>query len=285
MRSAAGDARSPAASPQIASAPGLRAEQLRLSYGPDRIVIDELDLALPADRVTAVVGANGSGKSTMLRAFARLLRPVAGRVLLDGHDVHRLPTREVAKRLGLLPQAPLIPDGITVRELVRRGRTPYTSLWRQWSRADEQAVVAALDATDLAGLADEPVDTLSGGQRQRAWLALVIAQGTPLLLLDEPTTFLDIAHQLDVLELVRRLNRSQGRTVVMVLHDLNQACRFADHMVALHAGTVVAAGPPATVVTEELLATVFGVAARILTDPVTGAPLVVPVGRAGVRLH
>lgn len=257
----------------------LLAESLRLSYGDDRVVIDGLDLELPHGAVTTIIGANGSGKSTLLRALARLLRPSAGRVLLDGHDVHRMRTRQLAKRLGLLPQGPVTPEGITVRDLVRRGRTPHTSLLRQWSAADETALVAALAATDLAELADEPVDALSGGQRQRAWLALVIAQGTPLLLLDEPTTFLDIAHQLDVLDLVRRLNREEGRTVVMVLHDLNQACRYADHLVALRDGAVAAAGAPAEVVTEELVAEVFELEARIVPDPVTGTPLVVPVGR------
>jgi iron complex transport system ATP-binding protein len=230
--------------------------------------------------VTAVIGANGSGKSTVLRALVRLLRPASGHVLLDGHDVHHLRTREVARRLGLLPQSPLAPEGITVRDLVRRGRTPHTSLLRQWSEEDEAALTAALDATELADLADEAVDTLSGGQRQRAWLALVIAQGTPWLLLDEPTTFLDIAYQLDVLELVRRLNREEDRSVVMVLHDLNQACRYADHLVALREGAVVAAGRPAEIVTEELVATVFDLHARIVPDPVTGTPLVVPVSRA-----
>lgn len=259
----------------------LRAERLRLSYGPDRVVIDELDLDIPDGRITAVIGANGSGKSTLLRALARLLRPAAGRVLLDGHDVHRLRTREVARRLGLLPQAPTTPEGITVRDLVRRGRTPHTSLWRQWSDDDEVALIAALEATDLAGLADEPVDALSGGQRQRAWLALVIAQGTPTLLLDEPTTFLDVAHQLDVLELVRRLNTDDATTVVMVLHDLNQACRYAHHLVALRGGAVVAEGPPSEVITEALVELVFDLEARIVPDPVAGTPLVVPVGRAG----
>lgn len=259
----------------------LRAERLRLSYGPDRVVIDELDLDIPDGRITAVIGANGSGKSTLLRALARLLRPAAGRVLLDGHDVHRLRTREVARRLGLLPQAPTTPEGITVRDLVRRGRTPHTSLWRQWSDDDEVALIAALEATDLAGLADEPVDALSGGQRQRAWLALVIAQGTPTLLLDEPTTFLDVAHQLDVLELVRRLNTGDATTVVMVLHDLNQACRYAHHLVALRDGAVVAEGPPSEVITEALVELVFDLEARIVPDPVAGTPLVVPVGRAG----
>lgn len=259
---------------------GLRTEGLRLGYGPDRVVIDELDLELPHGAVTAVIGANGSGKSTLLRALSRLLRPVAGRVLLDGEDLHRLRTKDVATRLGLLPQAPVSPEGITVRDLVRRGRIPHTSLWRQWSAEDEAALRAALAATDLTALADEPIDALSGGQRQRAWLALVIAQGTPLLLLDEPTTYLDIAHQIDVLELVRRLNRSEDRTVVMVLHDLNQACRFADHLVALREGQVVAAGDPAEIVTEELVRTVFELESRVVPDPVTNTPLVVPVGRA-----
>lgn len=260
--------------------PGLRAQRLRLAYSPERVVIDELDLEVPHGEITAVIGANGSGKSTLLRALARLLRPTAGRVLLDGDDVHRMRTRDLARRLGLLPQAPNCPEGISVRDLVRRGRLPHTSLWRQWSADDESALVAALEATDLVELADEPVDALSGGQRQRAWLALVIAQGTPLLLLDEPTTFLDIAHQLDVLELVRRLNREEGRTVVMVLHDLNQACRFADHIVALRAGEIVAAGKPGQIVTEELVRVVFELESRIVADPVTDTPLVVPVGRA-----
>jgi iron complex transport system ATP-binding protein len=258
----------------------LQAQSLRLAYGPDRVVIDSLDLAMPSGEVTAVIGANGCGKSTLLRALARLLRPSAGHVLLDGQDLHRMRTKDVARQLGLLPQAPTAPEGITVRDLVRRGRTPHTSVWRQWSEDDEVALRAALEATDLTGLADEPVDALSGGQRQRAWLALVIAQGTPVLLLDEPTTFLDVAHQLDVLDLVRRLNKDEGRTVVMVLHDLNQACRYADHLVALRDGAIVAAGPPAEIVTEELVRSVFDLESRIVPDPVTGTPLVVPVGRA-----
>lgn len=264
----------------VAAASSLRAERLRVGYGADRMVIEQLDLELPAGAVTAVIGANGSGKSTLLRTLARLLRPSGGQVFLDGRDIHRMRTRDVARKLGLLPQAPTTPESITVRDLVRRGRTPHTSVWRQWSEADEKALLAALASTDLADLADEPVDTLSGGQRQRAWLALVIAQNTPWLLLDEPTTFLDIAHQIDVLELVRRLNRDHGRTVVMVLHDLNQASRYADHLVALRAGAVVATGAPVDVVTEELVTTVFDVRARIVPDPVAGSPLVVPVGRA-----
>jgi iron complex transport system ATP-binding protein len=258
--------------------PSLITQRLTLGYRADRPVVRELDLSIPTGCVTAVIGANGSGKSTVLRALARLLRPSSGRVLLDGEDIHRLPTRQVARRLGLLPQGPVTPGGITVRDLVRRGRTPHTSVLRQWSSQDEAAVERALLTTGLASLADEQVDSLSGGQRQRAWLALTVAQETPLLLLDEPTTFLDVAHQLDVLELVRDLNAA-GRTVVMVLHDVNQAARYADHLIALRAGEVVAAGAPGEVLTPALLADVFRVRCRVLTDPDSATPLIVPVAR------
>lgn len=260
------------------AAPAVRASQLSLGYRTDRLVVRDLDLDLRAGAVTAVIGPNGCGKSTLLRALARLLAPHSGSVLLDGQDLHRLPTRDVARRLGLLPQAPVTPDGITVRDLVRRGRTPHTSVWRQWSPADQQALEHALATTGMTALADEQVDTLSGGQRQRAWLAMVVAQDTPLLLLDEPTTYLDMAHQLDVLELVRDLHRA-GTTVVMVLHDVNQAARYADHLVALRDGAVVAQGEPDDVLTPALVQDVFGVRCSILTDPATGTPVVVPVAR------
>ena len=266
------------AAPPVRTDPGLVVEDLTLAYRADRPVVAGLDLRIPAQQVTAILGANGSGKSTLLKALARLLRPESGTVLLDGDDVHALPTREVARRLGLLPQGPVTPDGITVTELVRRGRLPHTSVFRQWSPADQQAVDAALATTGLTALAGEQVDSLSGGQRQRAWLALTVAQDTPLLLLDEPTTFLDVAHQIDVLELVRDLHAA-GRTVVMVLHDVNQAARYADHVVAMRAGRVVAAGPPADVLTPELLADVFGVRCRVLVDPDSATPLIVPVAR------
>lgn len=257
----------------------LLAQGLRVSYGSDRVVLADLDLQIPPGQVTAIVGANGSGKSTLLRTLARLHHPDAGSVLLDGQDINALATRDVARKLGLLPQSPLTPEAITVRDLVARGRTPHTSLWRQWSRSDEAAVAAALAATRLTELADRPVDALSGGQRQRVWIALVVAQQTPLLLLDEPTTFLDLAHQLDVLQLVGQLNREQGRTVVMVLHDLAQATRFADHLVALRDGAVVASGTPAQVVDRDMVREVFGVECQILTDPVGGGPVVVPIAR------
>lgn len=257
---------------------GLRAERLTLGYKPDHPVVRDLDLSLPTGRVTAIIGANGSGKSTVLRALARLLRPQSGAVLLDGADLHRLATRDVARQLGLLPQGPVTPDGITVADLVRRGRTPHTSVFRQWSAADQQAVDSALATTGMTDLSQQQVDNLSGGQRQRAWLAMTVAQETPLLLLDEPTTFLDVAHQLDVLELVRDLHAA-GRTIAMVLHDVNQAARYADHLVAMRDGRVVAVGTPADVLTVELLAEVFGVRCHLLPDPDSATPLIVPVAR------
>jgi iron complex transport system ATP-binding protein len=259
--------------------PALRAESLNLGYRPDRVVVDDLDLDLPGGAVSVIIGANGSGKSTLLRALSRLLAPLHGTVYLDGRSVHAMRSRDVARQLGLLPQGPTTPDGITVRDLVRRGRLPHTSLWRQWGPEDETALQQALVATDLLQLADEPVDALSGGQRQRAWLALVVAQQTPVLLLDEPTTYLDLAHQLDVLELVRTLNQDSGRTIVMVLHDINQACRYADHLVAMRSGRVVAQGRPDDVVTPALLRDVFDVHCRVLPDTDTGRPLVVPMNR------
>ncbi|HKE74243.1 MAG TPA: ABC transporter ATP-binding protein [Acidimicrobiales bacterium] len=261
-----------------ATAP-LAAEDLSLAYD-DRPVVDGLSLAIPAGAVTVIVGANACGKSTLLRGLGRLLRPRGGTVLLDGADIGRLPTREVATRLGLLPQQPVAPDGITVADLVARGRHPHQRWFRPWSPADADAVAAALAATGMDGLADRPVDELSGGQRQRAWIALALAQGTDLMLLDEPTTFLDLAHQVEVLDLLARLNAAEGRTVVLVLHDLNLACRYAHHLVAMRAGRVVAEGRPAEVVTAALVADVFGLAAEVFPDPLTGTPLVLPVPSA-----
>ena len=256
----------------------LTAERLRLAYD-DRVVVDGLDLALADGSFTAIVGPNGCGKSTVLRALGRLLRPAAGQVLLDGRSIARTPTREVARVLGLLPQTPVAPDGLTVAELVARGRHPHQSWLRQWSRVDEAVVAEALAWTDLTELADRPVDELSGGQRQRAWISMALAQGTDLLLLDEPTTYLDLSHQIDVLELVGRLHAERGRTVVVVLHDLNLAARYAERLVVMKNGVLVASGAPADVLTEELLAEVFELEARVLPDPVTGTPMIVPVRR------
>jgi iron complex transport system ATP-binding protein len=256
----------------------LRATGLRLAYD-SRVVVEDLDLLVPPGRISAIVGANACGKSTLLRALARLLSPRAGTVTLDGRSVHGMPTRQVARELGILPQAPTAPDGLTVIDLVTRGRSPHQSWWRQWSTDDEAAVLAALRATELVDLADRPVDELSGGQRQRAWIAMAIAQETPILLLDEPTTFLDLAHQIDVLDLVVDLNRRENRTVVMVLHDLNQACRYADHVIAMKSGRIVAQGAPAEVITPATVEEVFDVNCQVATDPVSGTPMIIPTGR------
>lgn len=256
----------------------LRAEDVTLAYD-GRVVTEGLSFDVPDGQVTVIVGPNACGKSTLLRALSRLLRPRHGTVILDGESIHRLATKDVAKLLGLLPQSPIAPDGILVGDLVARGRTPHQSLFQQWSAADEAAVRAALEATGTADLADRPVDELSGGQRQRVWIAMALAQETGLLLLDEPTTFLDLTHQIDVLDLLCDLNREQDRTIVCVLHDLNLACRYAHHLVAMRDGAIVAEGPPAEIVTQDLVQEVFGLDARIITDPVAGTPLVVPIGR------
>ena len=253
----------------------LAAEHLTLAYG-ERVVVRDLSLEVPPGKVSVVIGPNACGKSTLLRALGRLLRPRSGRVLLDGQDLHSLPTRSVARRLAVLPQAPNAPGGLTVAELVARGRSPHQTWWRQWDAGDRDVVRRALRRTDTLELADRPVAELSGGQRQRAWIAMVLAQDSDLLLLDEPTTYLDVAHQVEVLDLVRSLNREEGRTVVAVLHDLNQAVRYADHLVVMREGRVVAQGDPADVVTAALVADVFSLAAVVVDDPVTGDPLVVP---------
>jgi iron-siderophore transport system ATP-binding protein len=256
---------------------------LRLGYG-NRVVAAGLDLTIPQGRVTALVGPNACGKSTVLRALARLLKPTVGAVHLDGADIATLPARELALRLALLPQSPSAPDGITVRDVVARGRTPHQRWWRQWSSADEAVVDRVLEAAGAAALSDRSLDELSGGQRQRVWIAMALAQDTPVLLLDEPTTYLDLAHQIDVLELVCHLNRADGRTVIMVLHELNLASRYADHLIAMRDGAVVAAGAPADVVTSELVAEVFGLAAVVMPCPVVGTPLVIPAGGRGGAL-
>jgi len=256
----------------------LAADRVRLAYG-DKVVVDDLDLQLTDGSFTAIVGPNGCGKSTLLRALGRLLRPTGGSVLLDGRAITATSTREVAKVLGMLPQTPLAPEGLTVADLVARGRHPHQSWLRQWSSDDEAVVTEALTWTDMADLADAPVDALSGGQRQRAWISMALAQGTDLLLLDEPTTYLDLAHQVDVLELVARLHTERGRTVAVVLHDLNLAARYAQRLVAMKDGVLVASGTPEEVLTEQLLADVFELEARVVPDPVTGTPMVVPVRR------
>ncbi|MGW7202767.1 ABC transporter ATP-binding protein [Streptomyces sp. NPDC054837] len=260
----------------------LEARGVTVGYG-DRTVIDDLDVAIPSGLVTTIIGPNGCGKSTLLRTLSRLLKPAKGTVVLDGDDIARLRTRDVAKKLGLLPQAPVAPDGLTVADLVARGRHPHQSWLRQWSSDDADVVERALAMTGVADLADRPVDELSGGQRQRVWISMTLAQGTDLLLLDEPTTYLDLAHAIDVLDLVNDLHTS-GCTVVMVLHDLNLATRYSDNLIVMREGAILAQGHPRDVITAELLHEAFGLRARVIDDPVGDRPVIVPIGRVNIQL-
>lgn len=260
----------------------LTTRKLTLAYDGTCIVSD-LNLAIPSGKITVLVGANGCGKSTLLRGLARLLKPRTGTVYLDSKSIFGLSTKEVAKQLGILPQSSVAPEGLTVRELVAQGRYPHQGWLQQWSQEDERLTQQALITTDLVNLATRPLDTLSGGQRQRAWIAMVLAQNTEILLLDEPTTFLDLAHQVEVLDLLYDLNH-QGRTIVMVLHDLNQACRYADYLVAIASGRIYAQGTPAQIMTEEMIQQVFMLSCRIITDPVVGTPMCIPIGRKKSQL-
>ncbi|MGH3565639.1 MAG: ABC transporter ATP-binding protein [Pseudonocardia sp.] len=258
--------------------PRLEARDLQLAYG-DNVVVDGLDLTVLDGTITAVIGPNGCGKSTLLRALGRLMPTRQGHVLLDGRRIDKMPTREVAKVLGVLPQAPIAPEGLTVADLVARGRHPHQAWYRQWSSDDEDAVAEALGWTGMTEFAERTIDALSGGQRQRVWISMALAQGTEVLLLDEPTTFLDLAHQVDVLDLVERLHHEAGRTVVMVLHDLSLAARYAGRLVAMKDGAIVASGTPHEVLTESMLSEVFDLDAKVVLDPVANTPLVVPIGR------
>lgn len=266
----------------MTAAHALVAEGLSAGYG-ELTVIEDLDLMVPPGRITSIVGANACGKSTLLRAMSRLLAPSRGRVLIDGTAVHKMPARQLARILGLLPQTPIAPEGITVADLVGRGRHPHQGVFSRWSSRDTAVVAEALEATNTVDLADRPVDELSGGQRQRVWIAMALAQETEVLLLDEPTTFLDVAHQVDVLDLLTDLNRDRGTTIVMVLHDLNLAARYSDWLVAMRDGGVAAVGTPDEVVTAGLVSEVFGLDSRVIADPVSGRPVVLPIGRHHVR--
>ena len=262
----------------------LTTRKLTLAY--DRtIIIQDLNVAIPAHQITALVGANGCGKSTLLKGLARLLKPQSGAVYLDSAAIAKLSTKEVAKRLGMLPQSPSAPEGLTVRELVAQGRYPHQSWFQQWSKEDEQLTEQALAITGMLELADRPLDSLSGGQRQRAWIAMALAQNTEILLLDEPTTFLDLAHQIEVLDLLYDLNRTQGRTIVMVLHDLNQACRYADYLVAMQQGHIYAQGIPADIMTEGMVQEVFALRSRIVRDPIAGTPMCIPISQRIIPLR
>lgn len=261
----------------LLSAP-LRAENLTLGYDK-KTVASNLSVSIPQGELTVIIGPNACGKSTLLRTLSRLMQPQEGAVWLNGKLIREYATKEVARQLGLLPQSSIAPGDITVFDLVARGRYPHQGLFSRWREEDQQAVENAMRATGVADLADLAVDTLSGGQRQRVWIAMVLAQQTPLLLLDEPTTWLDITHQIDLLELMRQLNRENGHTLVVVLHDLNHACRYATHLIAMRGGKVIAEGAPKAIVTPELIEKVYGLKCMIIDDPVSHTPLVVPLGK------
>ncbi|XVV13336.1 ABC transporter ATP-binding protein [Actinoplanes sp. CA-131856] len=256
----------------------IAASSLSLGYG-DRAVVQDLTLPIPTGKVTIIIGPNACGKSTFLRGLARLLPPSSGAVLLDGKSIQETPSREVALQLGILPQGPIAPDGITVTDLVSRGRHVHQGWFRRWSSTDDEAVTAALEATGTLPLAARSVDELSGGQRQRVWIAMALAQRTGILLLDEPTTYLDVSHQVEVLDVLTDLNEAEGTTIVIVLHELNLACRYADHLVVMKDGAVVTAGAPTEVLTEEIVTDVFGIRCRVVPDPVSDTPMIVPIGR------
>jgi iron complex transport system ATP-binding protein len=256
----------------------LEVKGLSSGYG-DNLIPKELDLTIVSGKITVIVGANACGKSTLLRTMSRLLVPQQGTVLLDGKSIHKMPSRILARSLGLLPQSPIAPDGISVADLVSRGRHPYQGIFSRWTRADNEAVAAALCATKTLQLADRMVDELSGGQKQRVWIAMALAQQTKILLLDEPTTFLDISHQVEVLDLLTDLNRERQTTIVMVLHDLNLAARYADHLIAIKAGKLHIEGPPDAVLCEDTVRAVFNLDSQIITDPTSGRPMMLPIGR------
>ncbi|MCM8555560.1 ABC transporter ATP-binding protein [Streptomyces sp. STCH 565 A] len=256
----------------------LTAENVTLAYD-QRVIAKQLSVEIPDNSFTVIVGPNACGKSTLLRALSRMLKPSEGRVLLDGSVIQSTPAKQVARTLGLLPQSSIAPDGITVGDLVGRGRYPHQGLLRQWSTEDERVVQESMARTGISELAERYVDELSGGQRQRVWIAMALAQQTPLLLLDEPTTYLDIQHQIDVLDLCAELHEEQGRTLVAVLHDLNHAARYATHLIALREGEIIAEGAPKDVVTADLVERVFGLRCQVIDDPETGTPLVVPAAR------
>ncbi|WP_107670449.1 ABC transporter ATP-binding protein [Cyanothece sp. BG0011] len=254
----------------------LEAQNITLGYD-NKTIITDLSLGILSGKITILIGANGCGKSTLLKGLARLLKPKQGSVYLDGKAISKLSSKQVAKTLGILPQNPSSPEGLTVKELVSQGRYPYQNWWQQWSKEDETFVNQALISTDLRSLADRPLNSLSGGQRQRAWIAMSLAQNTDILLLDEPTTFLDLAHQIEILDLLHELNQTAQKTLVIVLHDLNLASRYADYLVAMKQGKIYAQGTPEIVMTEEVIEAVFNLESHILPDPITQKPMCIPI--------
>jgi len=245
----------------------------------DRIILDHISLEIPSNQISVIIGANACGKSTLLKTLARIIKPKSGEVLLDGQPIHKIPSKQLARVVGLLPQSPIVPEGITVADLVGRGRYPHQSMFGTWSRKDYEAVAEAMEIMRITDLANRPIDELSGGQRQRVWIAMALAQQTDILFLDEPTTYLDITYQIEILDMLTDLNRRYGTTIVMVLHDINLSARYADYLFAVRQGKLVAEGKPSEVITSELIKDVFGLDCTIIQDPISNSPSVVPIGR------
>lgn len=254
---------------------GLEIKDAHIGYGGTAIV-KNVSLCIPQGKVSIFIGANACGKSTLLKAMARLLKPLSGTITLEGHRIDSIPTKKLAQKLGLLPQSPIVPEGITVSDLVGRGRFPHRSFFRGWNDADTKAIFDAMDAMNILDIADRCVDELSGGQRQRVWIAMALAQQTDILLLDEPTTYLDIAHQIEILDMLTQLNQRRGTTIVMVLHEINLAARYADYLFAMRLGEIAAHGSPRKIIDAELTREVFALDSIVVPNPVSGAPMVCP---------
>ncbi|UII55886.1 ABC transporter ATP-binding protein [Cytobacillus spongiae] len=256
----------------------IQAEQITAGY-ENKTILHDVSISIPSNQISIIIGANGCGKSTLLKTMARLIKPTAGQVTLDGKPINKVPPKQLARVLGLLPQSPIVPEGITVADLVGRGRYPHQTFLKGWTKKDYEAVAEAMDIMKITEFADRSIDELSGGQRQRVWIAMALAQQTDILFLDEPTTYLDITYQVEILDLLTDLNRKRGTTIVMVLHDINLSARYADHIFALHKGSLASEGEPAKVITSALIEDIFGLQCTVMTDPVSGSPSVVPIGR------
>ncbi|MCM3634845.1 ABC transporter ATP-binding protein [Paenibacillus camelliae] len=258
------------------------AQQLVAGYD-SKMILDHVSLQIPSNEISVIIGANACGKSTLLKTLARLIKPASGQVILDGQPIHKIPSKQLARVVGLLPQSPIVPEGITVADLVGRGRYPHQSIFGSWSKRDYEAVAEAMDIMNITELANRNIDELSGGQRQRVWIAMALAQQTDILFLDEPTTFLDITYQVEILDLLTDLNRNYGTTIVMVLHDINLSARYADYIFALRQGKLIAEGPPSEVITSQLIKDVFGLDCTVIQDPISDSPSVIPIGRHHVN--
>ncbi|WP_368658228.1 ABC transporter ATP-binding protein [Metabacillus halosaccharovorans] len=259
-----------------------QAEGITAGYD-NKTILHDVSISIPSNKISIIIGANGCGKSTLLKTMARLIKPTSGQVTLGGKPIHKIPPKQLARVLGLLPQSPIVPEGITVADLVGRGRFPHQTFLKGWTKKDYEAVGEAMEIMKITEFADRHIDELSGGQRQRVWIAMALAQQTDILFLDEPTTYLDITYQVEILDLLTDLNRKYGTTIVMVLHDINLSARYADHIFALHKGKLVAEGEPAEVITSTLIEDIFGLHCTVVEDPISGSPSVVPIGRHHVN--